>query len=432
MNNNKLNENDKEIFNDKISNDKISLGDNIIFIEGGICAPTGFKAAGVHCGIRKNKGKEDLALIVSDVMCNVAAVYTTNKIKGAPLMVTKENIKDGKAKAIICNSGNANTCAPNGIQIAEDTCKIVGLALDIDPKDVIVSSTGVIGEEMLLSPFETGIPNLMKKLDNNGSDAAAKSIMTTDTVKKEFAIQFYLGDKKCRIGGIAKGSGMINPNMATMLCFITTDVAITSEMLQKALNKDIKDTFNQISIDGDTSTNDTVTLMANGLAGNQMIDCDNGDFEKFCKALYFIDHEFSRNLARDGEGATKLLECVVKGSPDIETARIVSKAVIESNLLKAAIFAEDGNWGRILCAMGYAKVDYIIDKTDVYLSSEKGMIQVCKEATYFKHSDKKASRILSADEVQIIIDLNQGQQEAIAYGCDLTYDYVKINGSYRS
>jgi len=414
--------------------DKIVVGetDNMFFIEGGICAPKGFKAAGIHCGIRKNKRKADLALIVSDVMCNVAAVYTTSKIKGAPLAVTKENIKDGKAKAIICNSGNANTCAPNGMKVAEDICKILALALGIEPKDVLVNSTGVIGEEMFITPFETGIPPLIEKLSYNGSDAAAKAIMTTDTIKKEVAAEFYLGDKKCRIGGIAKGSGMINPNMATMLCFITTDAAITSEMLQKALNNDIKDTFNQISIDGDTSTNDTVAVMANGMAGNQMIDCDNVDFREFCKALYFIDHELSRNIARDGEGATKLLECVVKGAPDIETARIVSKAVIESNLLKAAIFGEDANWGRIICAMGYAKVDYNIDKTDVYLSSEKGKVQVCKDTTYCKHSNKKANHILSANEVKIIIDINQGQQEATAYGCDLTYDYVKINGSYRS
>jgi len=402
------------------------------FIEGGICAPKGFKAAGVHCGLRKNKKKADLALIVSDVMCNVAAVYTTNKIKGAPLAITKENIKDGKAKAIICNSGNANTCAPNGKKIAEDTCKILGLALGIDPKDVLVNSTGVIGEEMFITPFETGIPHLIEKLSYDGSDAAAKAIMTTDTIKKEVATEFYIGDKKCRIGGIAKGNGMINPNMATMLCFITTDVAITSEMLQKALNKDIKDTFNQISIDGDTSTNDTVAIIANGMADNQMIDCDNEDLQEFCKALFFIDHELSRNIAKDGEGATKLLECIVKGATDIETARIVSKAVIESNLLKAAIFGEDGNWGRILCAMGYAKVEYNIDKTDVFLSSEKGIIQVCKDATYFTHNEKKANKILFVDEVKIIINLNQGQYEAIAYGCDLTYDYVKINGSYRS
>ncbi|MBK5247326.1 MAG: bifunctional glutamate N-acetyltransferase/amino-acid acetyltransferase ArgJ [Peptostreptococcaceae bacterium] len=404
----------------------------MFFIEGGVCAPKGFKASGVHCGMRRNKRKKDLALIVSDVMCNVAAVYTTSKIKGAPIAVTKENIKDGKAKAIICNSGNANTCAPNGIKIAEDTCKILGLALGIDPKDVLVNSTGVIGEEMLITPFETGIPQLIEKLSYEGSEAAAKAIMTTDTIKKELATEFFLGDKKCRIGGIAKGSGMINPNMATMLCFITTDVAITSEMLQKALDNDIKDTFNQISIDGDTSTNDTVAVMANGMAGNEMIDCDNADFQEFCKALYFLDHQLSRNIARDGEGATKLIECVVKGAPEIETARIVSKAVIESNLLKAAIFGEDGNWGRIICAMGYAKVDYNIDKTDIYLTSEKGTIQVCKDTVYFKHNDKKVSQILSAEEVKIIIDLNLGQHEATAYGCDLTYDYVKINGSYRS
>jgi glutamate N-acetyltransferase/amino-acid N-acetyltransferase len=402
------------------------------FIEGGVCAPVGFQAAGVHCGIRKNKGKKDLALILSDVSCNVAAVYTTNKIMGAPIYVTKENIKDGKAKAIICNSGNANTCAPNGIKIAQETCNLLGSLLDMDSKDIIVASTGVIGEEMHFSPFEKGIPNLIQKLSSKGSGSAAKAIITTDTIKKELAVEFNIGDKKCVIGAIAKGSGMINPNMATMLCFITTDVAVTSEMLQKALNNDIKDTFNQISIDGDTSTNDTVAVMANGMAGNQVIDEDNEYFQKFCDALYFIDHEISRDLARDGEGATKLLECVVKGANDKETARIVSKAVIESNLLKAAIFAEDGNWGRILCAMGYAKVEYDIDKTDVYLSSEKGIIQVCKDATYYKHSDSKANKILSADEVKIIIDLNQGQCEAKAFGCDLTYDYVKINGSYRS
>lgn len=406
--------------------------DKIIKVKGGICAPAGFQAAGIHCGIRKNKKKKDLALIVSDQMCQVAAVYTTNKIKGAPIYVTKEHIQDGKAKAIICNSGNANTCAPNGIEVAEATCKLTADALGLKPSDIIVSSTGVIGEELFLEPFQEGIPKLAAELSYEGSDSAAKAIMTTDTVKKELALEFTLGGKTCRMGGIAKGSGMINPNMATMLCFLTTDVAISHEMLQKALSADIQDTFNQISIDGDTSTNDTVAIMANGMAENPMIIQEGEDFQIFCKALYEMNHQLSKNIARDGEGATKLIECIVKGAPDKETARIISKAVIESNLLKAAMFGEDGNWGRILCAMGYAKTDFDISKTEVFIESMLGSAQVCQDATYFKHSDKKVSHILSAAEVKLVIDIHQGEAEATAYGCDLTYDYVKINGSYRS
>lgn len=413
-------------------NNKNKENKNWISIEGGVCAPIGFRASGIHAGIRKNKKGKDLALIVSDVTANAAAVYTTNKIQGAPIEVTKNHIKNGKAKAIICNSGNANTCAPNGKAIAEETCKLLGAGLGISGEDVIVASTGVIGEEMFITPFEKGMPKLIARLSYDGSDAAAKAIMTTDTVKKEIALEFGIGGKKCRIGGIAKGSGMINPNMATMLCFITTDLAISSEMLQKALTNDIKDTFNQISIDGDTSTNDTVAILANGMAGNPIIDCDNDDFVEFSTILHQLNAELSKGIARDGEGATKLVECQVKGAPDVETARIVSKAIIESNLVKAAIFGEDGNWGRILCAMGYAKVDFDIGNTEVFLSSKKGICQVCKDATYFKHSDKKANRILSADEVKIIIDINQGESKASAFGCDLTYDYVKINGSYRS
>lgn len=406
--------------------------DKITKVKSGICAPVGFQAAGIHCGIRKNKKKKDLALIVSDQMCQVAAVYTTNKIKGAPIYVTKEHIQDGRAKAIICNSGNANTCAPNGIEVAEATCKLTADALGLQPSDIIVSSTGVIGEELFLEPFQEGIPKLAAELSYEGSDSAAKAIMTTDTVKKELALEFTLGGKTCRIGGIAKGSGMINPNMATMLCFLTTDVAISHEMLQKALSADIQDTFNQISIDGDTSTNDTVAILANGMAGNPMINEEGEDFQIFCKALYEMNHQLSKNIARDGEGATKLIECVVKGAPDKETARIISKAVIESNLLKAAMFGEDGNWGRILCAMGYAKTDFDISKTEVFIESMLGSAQVCQDATYFKHSDKKVSHILSAAEVKLVIDIHQGEAEATAYGCDLTYDYVKINGSYRS
>lgn len=414
---------------DTIANMKTN---KITKVKGGICAPVGFQAAGIHCGIRKNKKKKDLALIVSDQMCQVAAVYTTNKIKGAPIYVTKEHIQDGTAKAIICNSGNANTCAPNGIEVAEATCKLTADALGLKASDIIVSSTGVIGEELFLEPFQEGIPKLAAELSYEGSDSAAKAIMTTDTVKKELALEFTLGGKTCRMGGIAKGSGMINPNMATMLCFLTTDVAISHEMLQKALSEDIQDTFNQISIDGDTSTNDTVAILANGMAGNPIITQEGEDYQIFCKALNEMNHQLSKNIARDGEGATKLIECIVKGAPDRETARIISKAVIESNLLKAAMFGEDGNWGRILCAMGYAKTDFDISKTELFIESMLGSAQVCKDATYFKHSDKKVSHILSAAEVKLVIDIHQGDAEATAYGCDLTYDYVKINGSYRS
>lgn len=404
----------------------------IEFIHGGICAPKGFQASAVHCGIRKNKTKKDLSLIISDVLCNVAAVYTKNKVKGAPIAVTKENIKDGTAKAIICNSGNANTCAPNGIEIAQKTCDLLGKALGIPPTDVIVSSTGVIGEPMSIEPFEKGIPEAVSALSYDGSDQAAEGIMTTDTVKKELAVSFLLGEKECHIGGIAKGSGMIHPNMATMLSFITTDVAITHEMLKKALSTDVADTFNQISIDGDTSTNDTVAIMANGLAENKIIDQEGEDFQTFCKALNTITAELSRGIAKDGEGATKLLECIVSGAPDANTARIISKSVITSSLFKAAMFGEDANWGRALCAIGYADAEFDINKVDVTLSSAKGKVEVCKSAAYNPYSEEVAAEILAEDEIKILVALNQGDGEGRAWGCDLTYDYVKINGDYRT
>lgn len=402
------------------------------FIEGGICAPKGFKAAGIHCGIRKNKRKKDLTLIVSDVQCNVAAVYTKNKVQGAPIAVTKENIKNGMARVIVCNSGNANTCAPNGVEIAQQTCGIVARELGISPTDVIVSSTGVIGEPMEIEPFEKGVPKAVKKLSYDGSEMAAEGIMTTDTVKKEIAVSFVLGNKECHLGGIAKGSGMIHPNMATMLSFLTTDVAISHEMLQKALSLDVVDTFNQISIDGDTSTNDTVAILANGMAGNPMIDEEGEDFQGFCNALNAITSQLSKGIAKDGEGATKLLECIVSGAPDQNTARIISKSVITSSLFKAAMFGEDANWGRVLCAIGYAEAEFDIHKVDVVLSSAKGNVEVCKAAAYHPYSEDDAAEILAEDEIKILVSLNQGDGEARAWGCDLTYNYVKINGDYRS
>jgi len=404
----------------------------IEFIDGGICAPKGFQASGVHCGIRKNKTKKDLSLIVSDVMCSAAAVYTKNKVKGAPIAVTKDHLKDGKAKAIICNSGNANTCAPNGMEIAYQTCELLAKELHINTADIIVSSTGVIGLPMSIEPFERGIPKAVKKLSYDGSDNAARGIMTTDTVKKEFAVSMIIGNKECHIGGIAKGSGMIHPNMATMLCYLTTDVAITSEMLQKALSDDIPDTFNQLSVDGDTSTNDTVAILANGLAGNSVIDGEGMDYDTFCAALNVINATLVKALAKDGEGAGKLLECIVSGAPDKETARVISKSVITSSLFKAAMFGEDANWGRILCAIGYADAEFDADKIDIVLSSAKGSIEVCKNASYNIFSEEEAAEILSEKEIKILISINQGDAQAMAWGCDLTYSYVKINGNYRT
>lgn len=402
------------------------------FIDGGVCAAKGFKANGVHCGIRKNKTKKDLSLIVSEVQATAAAVYTTNKVKGAPLTVTKNHIADGKAKAIICNSGNANTCNANGIEIAEKMSDLAAKALKIKPEDVVVASTGVIGQPLDIEPIANGMDELCKGLSADGGKAAAEGIMTTDTKMKEIAVEFELGGKTCKIGGIAKGSGMIHPNMATMLVFITTDAAISAEMLQKALSGDIKDSFNMVSIDGDTSTNDMVTVLANGMAGNDIITDDNDDFKTFMKALNTITVGLCRMIAGDGEGATKLLECKVSGGKDIETAKIVAKSVICSSLLKAAMFGADANWGRVLCAIGYSGADIDVNKVDVAFESKAGTIDVCKNGAGVDFSEEIAKKILSEDEIDIIVGLNSGDGTATAWGCDLTYDYVKINGDYRT
>lgn len=403
------------------------------YIDGGVCAPNGFRASGVHCGIRsKDINNKDLALIVSDKICSAAAVYTTNKVKGAPIAVTKEHLTDGKAIAVICNSGNANTCAANGVEIAEKTCRLTADYIGAAPEDIIVCSTGVIGENLIMDPFERGMKPLVEALDYDGGKAAAEAIMTTDTVSKESAVAFEIDGITCKIGAAAKGSGMINPNMATMLSFITTDAAISSQMLQKALSEDIKNTYNQISVDGDTSTNDTVTIMANGIAGNNEIDAEGDHYETFCKALRMVTSVLAKKLARDGEGATKLIECQVKGAPSKETARILSKTVISSDLLKSAMFGEDANWGRVLCALGYAQADFNADDIQVEMGSKKGMIKVCEHSALYPHSEEEAAKILAEEELQIYINLNQGNESAAAWGCDLTYDYVKINGDYRS
>ena len=401
-------------------------------IQGGVCAAKGFKANGIHCGIRRNHSKKDLALIVSDIPATAAAVYTTNLVKGAPLLVTKKNISNGTAQAVICNSGNANTCNANGIQIAEDMCALVAEAVQVSPDDVVVASTGVIGQPLDITPIAGGMEELTTGLSYEGSSAAAQAIMTTDTVSKEIAVEFTAGGKTCRMGGIAKGSGMIHPNMATMLVFITTDAAISPAMLQKALSTDIASTFNMLSIDGDTSTNDMVTVLANGMAGNDEITCDGEDFRVFMQALNTITVSLCRMIAGDGEGATKLLECIASGADNVETARICAKSVICSSLLKAAMFGADANWGRVLCAIGYSGANVDVSKIGVSFRSAKGEIPVCENGAGVPFSEEKAKEILLEKEIEILVSLGNGPYGASAWGCDLTYDYVKINGDYRT
>lgn len=404
------------------------------YIDGGVCAAQGFKASGLHCGIRKNKTKRDVALILSEKVGTAAAVYTTNLVKGAPILVDMENLADGKAQAIIVNSGNANTCNADGVEKAMQMCKIAARQCAVLPSNVIVASTGVIGMPLDVTPIEKSIGQLYWDLEHSvaGSRNAAEAIMTTDTTIKEVAVEFELGGKVCRMGGIAKGSGMIHPNLATMLIFITSDVAISSEMLQKALKADVNKTFNMISVDGDTSTNDTVAIISNGMAGNKLINSEGEEYDVFCKALYMITSKLCKMLAADGEGATKLLECIVTGGKDVKTAQTVAKSVICSSLLKAAMFGADANWGRVLCAIGYSGADVDINKIDVAFKSVKGELPVCKNGAGIPFSEEKAKEILLENEIDILIDLNDGASCATAWGCDLTYDYVKINGDYRT
>ncbi len=401
-------------------------------INGGVCAAEGFSANGIHCGIRKNKTKRDLSLIFSAVPASAAAVYTTNLVKGAPLTVTKHHIADGFAQAVICNSGNANTCNADGIEIAEKMSAICADALGIAANDVVVASTGVIGQPLDITPIADGMASLASGLSKDGGEFAAEGIMTTDTVKKEVAVEFEIGGKVCKMGGIAKGSGMIHPNMATMLVFITTDAAISPALLQKALSSDIKNTFNMVSIDGDTSTNDMVCVLANGKAGNEEICEENEDFKTFMAALNTITVHLCRMIAADGEGATKLLECSVSGAKDEETAKTVAKSVICSSLLKAAMFGADANWGRVLCAIGYSGADVDVNRVDVSFKSAKGEILVCRDGAGVPFSEEIAKEILLENEIEIIVSVGDGAGSATAWGCDLTYDYVKINGDYRT
>ena len=401
-------------------------------IKGGVCAPKGFTANGVHCGIRHNRTKRDLALIMSEKVGTAAAVYTTNLVKGAPIAVNKKHLLDGKAQAVICNSGNANTCNAFGVEIAEKMAELVEQNTGVKANDVIVASTGVIGQPLNIEPIEKGMAELVQGLSVDGGLNAAEAIMTTDLAVKEIAVEFTVGGKTCRMGGIAKGSGMIHPNMATMLVFITTDVNISAQMLQKALSSDIKETFNMLSIDGDTSTNDMVTVLANGMAENAEINCDGQDFNEFMKALNTINVTLCRMIAADGEGATKLLECEVTGAKTLNTAKTVAKSVICSSLLKAAMFGADANWGRVLCAIGYSGADVDVNKIDVCFKSIKGEIAVCKNGSGVDFSEEIAKEILLENEIDILINLNDGNEESTAWGCDLTYEYVKINGDYRT
>ncbi len=405
---------------------------DIKFTDGGVTAPKGFTANGIHCGIRKSKDKKDLALIFCEKECDTAAVYTQNLVCGAPITVTKNNISDGKARAVVCNSGIANTCNADGIEKAEGMCEITANALGISKSDIIVASTGVIGQPLDLEPVKDGINELVSGLNKNGSDSAANAIMTTDTVKKEFACEFTLGGKPCHIGAISKGSGMIHPNMATMLAFITTDANISSEMLKSSLLEVVADSFNMLSVDGDTSTNDTVAILASGLCENERITEKNDDYRTFTLALSSICEKLVKLMAKDGEGATKLVECVVTGASDVKTAKTCAKAVICSSLVKAAMFGSDANWGRILCALGYSGVDIDVHRVDVKFSSDGGEIEVCKDGSGIDFSEELAKKVLSCDEVYILVDLKSGASCATAYGCDLTYDYVKINGDYRT
>ena len=397
------------------------------FVKGGVCAAKGFKAAGIHCGIRKNKTKKDLALIVSEKRAAAACVYTRNLVKGAPIGVTRAHVADGYAQAIVCNSGIANTCAADGMETANGMCNIAAQALGIAQEDIVVASTGVIGPSLPLAPIRAHIGELAAALSPSGSGDAAEAIMTTDTVKKEAAVSFQADGVECRIGGIAKGSGMIHPNMATMLVFVTTDCAISQEMLQRALSRDVVDSFNMVSIDGDTSTNDMVAVLANGMAENPKITEEGPAYTAFCQALAAVTRSLCRMLAADGEGATKLLDCTVSGAPDIATAKTAAKSVICSSLVKTAMFGADANWGRVLCALGYCGAPLYVNKIDVSFKSAAGEVAVCKNGAGIPFDEDSAKKILSEDDIQILIDLHSGDAGAQAWGCDLTYDYVKIN-----
>ena len=404
------------------------------YIDGSVTAAKGFKASGIHCGIRKNRSKRDIGLIYCENKCTAASVYTKNLVQSSPITITKQNLADGYAQAVIVNSGNANTCNADGDIKAAKMCQLAADVLDIDAGDVIVASTGVIGQPLPIEPIADGMEKLAAELtaDLSGGSNCAEAIMTTDTKMKECAVQTVIGGKTVTIGGISKGSGMIHPNMATMLCFVTTDASVSSEMLRKAVSAAADETFNMISIDGDTSTNDMLSVMASGLAGNEEIKEESEDYKLFLEALTAVCRELSKKMAKDGEGATKLLVCKVSGAKTPDDAKGIAKSVICSSLLKAAMFGADANWGRVLCAIGYSGCDVDVHKVDVSFASDAGKIDVCKDGSGIDFSEDIAKEILIRDEIEILIGLGDGDSCAEAYGCDLTYEYVKINGDYRT
>ena len=405
------------------------------FIEGGVCAAQGFKAAGIHVGVKThNTNKKDVALIVSDVDCSASAVFTRNVVKAAPIHVDKKHLENGKARAIVANSGNANACAPNGEENAIRMCQAAAKAIGCKPEDVLVSSTGVIGQTINVKVIEDGLPELYAALDTTAeaSDAAAHAIMTTDTVKKEIAVETEVGGKTVRMGGIAKGSGMIHPNMGTMLCFLTTDCAISPEMIKTALLETVNVSFNRISVDGDTSTNDSCIVLANGLAGNAEITEKGEDYNAFLEALQALCMELAKSMASDGEGAKHLITCTVTGAADEQTAETIAKSVIGSTLTKAAIFGADANWGRVLCAMGYSGAEFDPDKVDVHFTSAAGDIAVCEKGRGLNFDEDLAKKILTEHDIEINITMGEGAAKCTCWGCDITYDYIKINGDYRT
>ncbi len=403
-------------------------------VQGGITAPRGFRAAGIHCGVKKgsNLEKKDLAMILSDCECEAAATYTMNRVKAAPLYITMDHLEDGVLRGVVINSGNANACAPNGHEHARSMCQAAAIATGLKERDFAVASTGVIGQELNIEAIQESMPELVARLSGQGSDEAARAIMTTDTVKKELAVTIEIGGKLVTIGAIAKGSGMIHPNMGTMLAFITTDCAITDDMLQEALHDVVPRTFNRVTVDGDTSTNDMCLVLANGLAGNGQIEWKDDDYDLFCKALRYICEYLARAIAADGEGASRLVTCTVRNARSEETAERLAKSVVGSPLVKAAMFGADANWGRVLCAMGYSKAPFRPEYVDIKFSSDLGEVLVCKQGTGLDFDEELARKVLSRDEVIIDVGLNEGAHTVSCWGCDLTYEYVKINGDYRT
>jgi len=410
----------------------ISMQNNLKFIEGGgVTTAEGFLASGVHCGIRKNKSKLDVALIVADRECSAAATCTTNKVKAAPIVMTIDHLQNGKARAVLVNSGCANACAPGGMEAAKATVDAAAAAMGTQPDEFIVASTGVIGVTLPADKIISALPELADTLSRDGT-GAAEAIMTTDLFMKTAAVSFTLGGKTVKLGGIAKGSGMIHPNMATMLAFLTTDCAIEPALLQEALKTSTDRTYNRISVDGDTSTNDMAAILANGAAGNPIIAEKGEDFEIFRQALDAVNLKLAKDIAKDGEGATKLITCSVTCAPSEEVAVLVGKSVISSSLVKAALFGADANWGRILCACGYSGAEFEPTLVDIAFSSPAGKIAVCKSGAGLDFDEEVAKKVLSESDVTIEICMNDGTHSAETYGCDLTYDYVKINGDYRS